>query len=134
MNFRKELNSIKKKDNRISNKNNKYDPEYILKDVIITYLRYLKSVDLISGKIEIVFSVETTLINILEIIVKSPADNYTGTVIYYKYFPKKNGAMNTLKELQQIFKKDKFEIELYSNNPGYSPYYEKRYSIFIEFK
>ena len=132
MNFRQELNSIKDTETLVSNKN-KYDPEYIL-DVIIAYLSYLACADSISGKIELVLSVENTLTNILEVIVKSQADNYTGTVVYYKYFPKRNGAMQTINKLQQIFEKEQFEIKRYDNNPRYTKYYEKRFSIFIEFK
>lgn len=133
MNFRKKLNSIKEiKDNQFFNKD-KYAPEYIL-DVIIAYLSYLACADGISGKIELVLSVENTLTNILEVIVKSQADNYTGTVVYYKYFPKRNGAMQTINKLQQIFEKEQFEIKRYDNNPRYTKYYEKRFSIFIEFK
>lgn len=132
MNFRKELNSIKENNNQISNKN-KYEPEYILKEIVISYLRYLIAHDSIMGKIEIVFAVQTTKRNILEIIVKSVADNYTGRLIYRKYFPKKNGAMITVKKIQQIFEEEKFEIKHYENNPGYIKYYEKRFSVFIEF-
>ena len=131
MNFRQELNSIKYTETLVSNKN-KYDSEYILKDVLITYLRYLVCADGISGKIELVLSVENTLTNILEVIVKSPADNYTGTVIYYKYFPQKNGAMQTIKSLQKIFVRENFEINFYSHTPGYTRPYEKRFSVFIE--
>lgn len=69
MNFRQELNSIKYTETLVSNKN-KYDSEYILKDVLITYLRYLVCADMTLGKIEVVFSVENTLTNILEVIVK----------------------------------------------------------------
>ena len=97
-------------------------------------MSYLACADIISGKIELVLSVENTLTNILEVIVKSQADNYTGTVVYYKYFPKRNGAMQTINKLQQIFEKEQFEIKRYDNNPRYTKYYEKRFSIFIEFK
>ena len=131
MNFRQELNSIKDTETLVSNKN-KYDSEYILKDVLITYLRYLVCADMTLGKIEVVFSVENTLTNILEVIVKSSADNYTGTVIYYKYFPQKNGAMQTIKSLQKIFVRENFEINFYSHTPGYTRPYEKRFSVFIE--
>ena len=132
MNFRKELNSIKENDSyKVSN--NKYEPDCILKEIVIPYLEYLIASEINIDKIELVFSVENTRNNILEIIVKSPADNFTGTVIYYKYFPKKHGEIITTRKIQEIFRREKFEIKHYENNPKYIRYYEKRFSVCIEF-
>ena len=133
MNFRKELNSIKEIKNDKISKTNKYEAEYILKEIVIAYLRYLIALEQNLGKIELVFAVQSSKRNVLEIIVKSVADNYTGKVIYRKYFPKKKGAMITAKKFQKIFDEEKFEIKPYENNPGYTKYYEKRFSVFIEF-
>lgn len=134
MNFRKRLNSIRENnDNYKISTQKKHEPEYILNEIVISYLKYLIAADLILDRIELVFSVENTRDNILEIIVKSPADNFTGTVIYYKYFPKKHGAIITIRKIQEIFRRGKFEIKHYENNPRYIRYYEKRFSVCIEF-
>lgn len=133
MNFRKELNSIKENDSYKVSSNNKYEPDYILKEIVIPYLEYLIASEINMDKIELVFSVENTRDNILEIIVKSPADNFTGTVIYYKYFPKKHGAIITIRKIQEIFRMGNFKIKHYENNPKYIRYYEKRFSVCIEF-
>ena len=134
MSFRNEVDSIKEiNDNNKIYKENKYNAEYILNQIVIAYIRYLVAIEQVSGKIEIIFAVPLDKRNILEIIVKSPSDNYTGKVVYRKYFPNKNGAMSTVKKIQQIFEIENFKVWHYENKPGYIKYFDKRFSIFIEF-
>ena len=132
MNFREELNSIKETNSRKFSIEDRYYAEYILEEIVISYLRYLIATYIISSKIEIIFSVESTYRNTLHISVKSSADNYIGRVIYYQYFPTKNGAMFTTKKIEKILQNQGFEIIPYHNNPRYTRYYDKRFSVFIE--
>lgn len=128
LNFQKELSKVLRNREKARNVEER-NGEAILSEVLIPYFKYVAPRTRFAVKTEVTFSVDADHENYLEIYVQPK--EHQGETIYFNKFKEKDGAMQTLLEIQRIFEEEDVMIDHFPDAIEDGKLIAKRFTAFF---